>query len=728
MRTLTATLEAAQRSSAQRPRVRVLVRDKQARFTWIGSQAVAEVQSAMCVTSDGTTIVVAALDTSGKVWVRRVTDAAVLDPTGDPGLGWGHWPSAYTEVCSDALAWDHGDIAVSDNAGTLRIFYVKSDGSEILCRESSDGGVTWGAADTVKALAAGGASYDYNLASAGQDDVFWCFSRSGYRYVYYRAKSGGAWGTEKHLQYLLASGGEFGNCGGLAAVWYGPVSRFGVVAAFWGADLLDGRIVTCQFDPTADPGSEVTQQQRIVPPGLATAGFTPLWPAIIRTPAALGQRFVLTYSDKFTTGRLSWLAPVCIRSRDFQHWSYKIPLGFTTTHEKRFPLCCLSNVVYAHHVNQAYKLDLWYAGNSAMEMAEDQAQVVRYRIYERPGRGELDVELDNRDGRYDGAGVSGEAAEAMRPLAQVIVDHGLMTAAGVERVECRPFYLWTVSRLRQPDANWARVHAVDGWQLFRLWRPDATFVFEGQTLQWCIEEIAARVGYFEVAFDGSDEWDMTVQYLAVAGEHTDWSGRQFIRAWDRWIPLNDPAVAFDQRVSGYTVLQQLLGLVGGMARWGNGDSTEILYCFIPHNQGGSPAADHTYEDGEVLAGQYFSGLAWPTRVRASGDGVAYQDHSVANGLAVGMEFMQLLYSKNWESAAQCQVAVDSALDDADARAAGGWIRTRPNVGLELLDVVVFSDSRAGGGVTGVKRRVNGLLTEYVPLRRVWRQVVYLEGV
>jgi hypothetical protein len=72
--------------------------------------------------------------------------------------------------------------------------------------------------------------------------------------------------------------------------------------------------------------------------------------------------------------------------------------------------------------------------------------------------------------------------------------------------------------------------------------------------------------------------------------------------------------------------------------------------------------------------------------------------------------------------------VDSALDDADARASGGWIRTRPNVGLELLDVVVFSDSRAGGGVTAVKRRVNGLLTEYVPLRRVWRQAVYLEGV
>ena len=101
---------------------------------------------------------------------------------------------------------------------------------------------------------------------------------------------------------------------------------------------------------------------------------------------------------------------------------------------------------------------------------------------------------------------------------------------------------------------------------------------------------------------------------------------------------------------------------------------------------------------------------------------------MASGLALGMELFQLLYNANWGSAAQCQVAVQSALDDAQARACGGVIRTRPNVGLELLDVIAYSDSRAGGGLTSAKRRVNGLLTEYVPGRSLWRQTVYLEGV
>jgi hypothetical protein len=50
------------------------------------------------------------------------------------------------------------------------------------------------------------------------------------------------------------------------------------------------------------------------------------------------------------------------------------------------------------------------------------------------------------------------------------------------------------------------------------------------------------------------------------------------------------------------------------------------------------------------------------------------------------------------------------------------------VGLELFDVVVFTDSKAGAGLTSLKRRVNGLLTTWDPLKKVWEQTVYLEQV
>jgi hypothetical protein len=295
-------------------------------------------------------------------------------------------------------------------------------------------------------------------------------------------------------------------------------------------------------------------------------------------------------------------------------------------------------------------------------------------------------------------------------------------------VESRPFFVWSVGNVRSQDQNWTRIEAVDGWRLFELWRPDAVYVFQGRTLRWCIAELAARVGHFQVEFDGATEWDMTVEYLAVMAQAGDWHHRLQIRAWDRWVPLDQATVAFDLQVNGYSMLMQSLGLVGGVAQWGHGDSREVLYCLIPKLQGESPDAVHVFGQGEIIEGEYRKGLAWPTRVRATGHGVAYEAQDQANSLAAGIEFLQLLQAENWTTAVQCQVAVESALDDADARAYGGQVTVRPNAGLELFDVVYLNDSRAGGGFHNAKRRVNSLLTEYDLLRRVWEQRVGFEAV
>lgn len=728
MRTLSALLLAAQRARSQYPRVRILVRDKQPRWSELGSQDTVDAQSALCSVTDA--LLLAALDTSGGVWVRRVTDPTQLDPLpGGEGVGWGHWPEDFAQVATDALAWPNGDVAISGSGSAARLFYVKSDGAQVLCRASADGGATWGAAQTVKAVTGGGASYAYRLASATPDDAFWCFSRPGYRYVYYRKHAGGAWGSEKALTALTETGGEFNACGGLSAVWWAAQGVYALAAAFWGDGALDGRIVTARFDPTAEPGAEVTDVARSVPPGLASPGFTPLWPCLWQGSEALDGRWVLTYTDRFSAGGASWTAPVALLSRDFEHWSGKLPLPLVTTGEPRWALAELDSAVYCHRLHDVCRLDLWYADKPGYELTQAQSGILRYRIQERPGQGELTLELDNRDGRFDHAGVAGdEGAPALRPLAQVIVEQGLKTGAGDDRVERRPFLLWSVTRCRGEGRNWARLYAVDGWELFRRWRPDATYIFSGRTLAWCIAELAARVGDFRVTFDAAAAWSDTVEYLAMAGERTDWSGRHQVRAWGRWVPLRDPSVVLDPGLDGYTILQGLLGLVGGVARWGNDDDPEALHCLIPAAQGESPPPDHVYHDGEVLEGEYADSFAWPTRVRATGDGVVYEAQDVANSLEVGLEFYSLLYHKQWTTPAQCQAAAQAALDDAEARRWGGWVRTRPHAGLELWDVIALSDSAAGAGLTLVKRRVNGLLTEFEPLKGIWQQTVSLEGV
>jgi len=723
MRSVSGALLAAQREGAQRPRVRVLVRDKQARIGLVGRQSTANVQAAACTTGDGSRIVIATLDEVGRMRVRVVTDPTVLASA----WGWGYFTGDFTVVVAPggALAWPDGDVCVSDSGGTLRIFYVKSDGSEILAITSTDRGATWSAPATVRVVAGGTTGYRFCLASAGHDDLWYTIGRSGYRYVYMGEYAGGSWGSWTYVQYIMETGGEYENCYGLAAQWDTVAGKYCVVASLDRASGGDGRIVSAHWDLAS---ATISDFRSIVPPGYPMVGFVPWRPALLKTSETLGPLWVLTYWDTFTSGATSWSTPVCILSRDFDHWSYKIPMSVATFGDrKRISVVELANVVYCHCIQQAYKVDLWYTGKTVMELTVAQEKVLRYRINERPEQGQLHVEIDNRGGTYDHPGESGHTAEAMRPLAQVVVDQGLNTWQGDLRVESRPFYLWSHSTVRDSGVNLVRLYCVDGWQLLRMWRPDCTISWEDKTLEWCIAEVAARAGNWEVVTDGSAEWSQVLNYLTVAASYDDVLERWYVRSVARWVSLDDPVVMFGTEMSGLTILQHLLSLVGGAARFGNGDDREVLYVFIPAGQGENPTAVHGYGDGEILALQDVDGFAWPTRVLVTGSAGGYEGRSVASAQAVGMDFLQMVYASQWATAAQLETIALGLLDDAAARAWAGWARTRPNVGLELFDVILWTDLKAGSGLVDRRRRVNGILTEYDPLQRLWQQTLYLEG-
>jgi hypothetical protein len=295
-------------------------------------------------------------------------------------------------------------------------------------------------------------------------------------------------------------------------------------------------------------------------------------------------------------------------------------------------------------------------------------------------------------------------------------------------VESRPFYLWSQSLVREMGRNLVRLYCVDGWQLLRMWRPDCTIEWVGKTLLWCIAELAARVGNWKVVSDGSVRWSEVLNYLTVAASYDDVTERWFIRSVGRWLAAGEDVVMFGSEMSGLTILHHLLGLVGGAARFGNGDDREVLYIFVPEAQGPAPAAVHTYADGEVLSLQSVKGFAWPTRVLVSGSGAGVELWASEAAQTLGMDVLQMQYGSQWSTIAQLALMAYGLVDDGAARAAGGFIKTRPNVGLELFDVILFSDSKAGGGLTSLRRRVNGLVMEYDPRAHVWEQTVSVEAV
>ena len=719
MRTLTPTHLAAQRARVQSPRVRLLVRDQQPRFASIGSAGPVDAQCSECTTAAGD-ILIAALDTAGRIRLRQVNDPAQLDPTGDPAVGWGLYPASYQDLVSagGALPWPHGDVCLANHGGTLRLFYVKPDGTAILERLSTDGGLTWSAPSTVRALSGGAPGYRCHLASGGKDDLWYTLQRAGHRYISVGCCSNGVWGSWTTVPWLMETGGEYENCYGLSVIWNQALGRCLIAASLDRASNGDGRIVTARWDPAA---AALSHYQGIVPPGLPAVGSVAAAPCLFRTSGELGSLYWLTYWERLVSGASSWITPLAIYSRDFEHWSYKLPLGLApAAHDRRLAITQSGASLYLHALNEACRIDLWYPGKPGAELTVPRADLLRLRLRESPASGDTHIELDNRGGRYD-------TVPALRPLARVSLELGLHTAAGDERVESRPFYLWEHSRVAGEGVNLLRLHAVDGWQPFKLWRPDCTIQWQGRTLGWCIAELASRVGGFECAFDRSAVWQQTLTYLTVAARCNDWSNLTYVRAWGRWVPLDEPTVMLGQDYSGLALLQRLLGLVGGQARWGHGDRRDVLYCFVPSEQGDAPPAVHTYGDGELLFLQYIRSFAWPTRVRVVGADRTLERHDLRAGLDAGMDLLQLIHASQWATPEQLDKIIDGAWDDAAARANGGWFRARPNAGLELFDVVALNESRAGAGLTAIRRRVTGIETRYEPAKGIWQQEVQFEN-
>ena len=695
MRTLTPTLLAAQRSLGRVPSVRLRVEDRELRFATLLPDSSSARQTASCAAGPG--VIRARIGAGGTLDVQRIATP------GDP-LAWQAWTTLVSGV---ATASDVALSALVGDPARVRIYFVRTGGTpyRLSWVQSADGGQTWSApADVISSLAEAGVS----LGSANGE------------LLYHDPADG-------HLKLVRRAGWDAGPWASYPWNAAGSLpARHGVAAAFSG-----GTYYVVSSDREAEGVSRLrtgthavasgtwTSPVAIVPPGLPSASFVPMYPSLVQADGLWHLSYLETSS-----GTLSYAEPTLIHSPDWDHWSFAcwVPLDAYDP-LRRAALAYYDGTYYLAMERTVWRADAYDPSDAGKHLAP--AEVRGYVVEEEPWHGRALVEVHSPGGLYDRFGQSGEAGAALRPLARVVLERGFRTAAGEERVERPPYSLFHVALRRGGSRPGLRLEAEDGWGLLRRWRPDALYAWSGKTVSWLVAEIVYRAAGLPCAFDGDSGWSMVLDSFAIAPSNWEDALAGQSRAWltREARPTAGPARSETSlQRSGLGAVRTLLAKVSARARW-QPDGT--LYCFVPWSQGYSePYA--LGGDGEVLDALYGRALEDPNQVRVFGEGAASAAGAVGSQ-ATPRRYLAIYVDPHLDSSAECMGRASGLILDGRARGYLGWVEAPCLCGLDLYDRITVQDARAGA-LTGTTLRAAGIVERYDPGQGVFTSRVTFEGV
>ncbi len=691
MRTLTPTLLAAQRSLGGVPSVRLRVEDRELRFAPLLGDSSSSRQTAAC--SAAGAILRARISAGGTLDVQRIANP------GDPSA-WQAWTTLVTGV---APASDVALSASSDNPARVRLYFVRTGGApyRLSWVQSANGGQSWSApADIVSSLSDAPAS----LGSAN-GQLLYHDPADGYLKLVCRA----GWDTGSWTALPWSAAGALPARYGVAAAF--ARGTYYVVAADKEAEgVCRLRTGTCVA------GSAWTGPIAIVPPGLPSASFVPMYPSLAHAEGM----WQLSYLET-SAGSLAYADPTLIHSPDWEHWSFAcwVPL------DAYDPLRRATLVWWDGTLYLAMERAVWAARAFSPDPDRylETGEVTGYVVEEEPWQGRMVVEVHNPNGRYDRFGQQGEPGAALRPLARVVLERGFRTSAGEERVERPPYYLFHIALRRGGARPGLCLQAEDGWGLLRRWRPDALYLWSGKTVSWLITEVVYRAAGLPCAFDGATVWSMVLNSFAIAPANWDDTLEAQVRATlaRQARTAAVPGAAPLQR-TGLGAVQTLLAKASARACW-LPDGT--LYCFVPWSQAYSePYAIGSA--GEVLDGFYGRALENPNQARVFGEGVGARAGLVADE-AAPRRYLAVYVDAHYDTALQCAGRANGLVQAGRAGAYLGWVETPCLCGLDLYDRITLQDTRAGASAGALLRAV-GIVERYEPRDGVFTTRTTFEGV
>jgi hypothetical protein len=306
----------------------------------------------------------------------------------------------------------------------------------------------------------------------------------------------------------------------------------------------------------------------------------------------------------------------------------------------------------------------------------------------------LVITLDNSKGQYASPGEG--ALASLRFRSEVVAKLGYKTTAGNEASEAGTFWIDAWEHSSSPghgQRSTFTIYCLDGWGLMDRW--------------------AARyqMRWNKDAVNPKNVWQILYQLLARAGiKLTNTPPEPQSSAINNFYP----DFTINPGTHGGTALRKLLSFVpdqllfrGQLAYTKNplaSESSCYSYDVI---------ASGAWQSHPILSGQY-TDTVHVSRTRAIGrdedDNPILEETLDWDLLQLAIDNLEQDYDPNLQTATRAQERADAILRQMSLRAATGTVTVPANVGQELLDVVTVTDKRTG--VSEQKYRVQLITTRY----------------
>jgi hypothetical protein len=304
----------------------------------------------------------------------------------------------------------------------------------------------------------------------------------------------------------------------------------------------------------------------------------------------------------------------------------------------------------------------------------------------------LTLVLDNSQGQY--AVGEGLVPSLINKRSELVLKLGYKTTAGNESVEAGTYWIDSWEYSSSPNASLFTLHCLDGWGLMSRW--SARY-----QMRWNKDDVNPK-----------SVWQILYQLLARVGiKLSNDPSKPQSSAINNFYP----DFTVNSGTPGTQALKKLLTFVpdqlvfrGQEAFTKNPLPAEASsYSYV------APAIASASAGHPILSGQYTDAVT-PSRTRAIGQDVdanrIVQDAFDWDLLELAIDELEQVYDPNLQTTTRAQERADAMLRTQQTQRTPATIVVHTNVGQELLDVVEVTDLRCG--IDQEKYRALAIQTDY----------------